>query len=854
MNQGRLDSSGWQDVERIFRATIERPVGQRAVYLDQACGGDHRLRALVAALLDSHGRPGDKWDDPRGADSDGAAQTRTPRSARVSFEPGQLVGRYRLVREISHGGMGTVFEAVQDRPERTVALKVLRRDVLTGSALSRFELESRVLARLRHSAIAQVYDAGTVEIGGVAIPFIAMEHIPGAHSVVVYAVCERLGLRQRLTLFSRVCNAVQHAHTQGVIHRDLKPANILVDSSGAPKVIDFGVARLVEQDVAVTRHTSAGQIIGTVAYMSPEQCAADSAALDTRSDVYALEVVLYELLSGQLPYRVDGATFFEAMRIIRERAPTLLGMVNRAYRGDLETIVGKALEKDKERRYQSAGDLAADITRFLADEPIVARPPSTIYKLRKFAKRHTGLVASAAVIVTMLVAAVAVITPLYFSAERAREDAEAARISQSQARGEAETSRDEAELEVQRQEAVIEFLGTMLRSADPFQTRGEDLTVKEMLDSAARSVADELDDRPAVRASVERAIGLAYNSLGAVHQASEHIDKALALHRTHLANEPVRLAGMLVITADARRVEGRYSDALALCEEALDVLGGAADRDSEKARALRASALRERGVALVHRSRLEAALADFMRAYEIEKSLPDSSGTEASLATTAEAIGNAHQMLGHNDEAATWYDRTVELQIRADGPDSPTLAYTYGNYASLLEEMGQLDRAETMIRDSLRIWRKLFGGGHQNLSIGLTVLGDILADEGRVEEMSRCFEEALEIDRRVFGQDHPDPGINEWRYGLALVRVGHVEEGESRMRNGIQVLNRALGPSDPMTQTMIGDTCRSLIEYGAFDVGERLLREQQELVDDDASIIDLLKQLREAAAAHDKHP
>jgi len=333
-------------------------------------------------------------EDPRGAagsgdetvesgprDAEGSSATRPPSAETrhlgstgpVGFP--QRIGQYRIQRAIASGGMGTVYEALQETPRRTVAVKVIRAGIASRSALRRFEYESQLLARLRHNGIAQVYEAGTHRDGEVTVPYFAMEYIVGARPITDYVVQAGLSTRERLKLFAEVCEAVHHGHQKGIIHRDLKPSNILVDSSGQVKIIDFGVARATDSDLAVTAfETEAGQLIGTLQYMSPEQCAADPNDIDTRSDVYALGVVLFEMLGGRPPYDIKGTAIHEATRIVSEQPPTRLSTIDRTLSGDVETIVLKTLEKDRDRRYQSASALVADIERYLNNEPISARP------------------------------------------------------------------------------------------------------------------------------------------------------------------------------------------------------------------------------------------------------------------------------------------------------------------------------------------------------------------------------------------------------------------------------------------------------------------------------------------------
>jgi non-specific serine/threonine protein kinase/serine/threonine-protein kinase len=335
------------------------------------------------------------------------------------------IGRYTIQSLVATGGMGTVYKAVQESPRRVVAVKVMKAGVASGSALRRFEYESQLLGRLRHPGIAQVYEAGTHEDGTDRLPFFAMEYIPNAKEITAYARQKKLGTREKLALFAEACDAVHHGHQKGIVHRDLKPSNILIGPSGTPKIIDFGVARATDSDLALTvMQTNVGQLLGTVQYMSPEQCEADPDDIDIRSDVYALGVTLYELLCGRLPYEIDRAPVFEATRIIRERNPARPSTVNSSLRGDVETIVLKALEKDRDRRYQSAAELARDLRSFLAGEAILARPSSVFYQFRVFARRNKAMIAAGVAMLAIMIVSTVAITAVYFQSTTNRLRAE----------------------------------------------------------------------------------------------------------------------------------------------------------------------------------------------------------------------------------------------------------------------------------------------------------------------------------------------------------------------------------------------------------------------------------------------
>jgi tetratricopeptide (TPR) repeat protein/predicted Ser/Thr protein kinase len=329
------------------------------------------------------------------------------------------VGSYRVLELLGRGGMGVVYRAVQDNPPRPVALKVIRPDTTSADRLHRFEHEAKVLARLQHPGIAQIFEAGVADLGQGPQPFFAMELIQG-RTLAQHAEDNYLTPREMLELFTRVCQAVEHAHQRGIIHRDLKPDNILVDAAGQPKVIDFGVARVTNAELHLTTQgTSVGQLVGTLRYMSPEQVKAEPDVLDTRSDVYTLGVICYELLTGRLPYELKGMPIPRAVQVISEAEPTPLSSVNKVFGGDLNTIVSKALEKDKARRYQSAAELAADVERYLAQQPIQARPPSAVYQLKLFARRNKALVVGIIATLLGLILGIVVTTLLAITARKA---------------------------------------------------------------------------------------------------------------------------------------------------------------------------------------------------------------------------------------------------------------------------------------------------------------------------------------------------------------------------------------------------------------------------------------------------
>ncbi len=518
-----MDPQRWAMIESLYHAALGKEPGERASYLAGACAKDPALRSEIESLLAyADGRvtsPAERaeaaklWEQIVGIPVTGTLMSSPAMDGETC--PSATLGRYRIVRLLGEGGMGAVYEAEQEHPRRMVALKIIKPGLAAPEQLRRFEQESQALGRLQHPGIAQIYEAGTADSGSGPRPYFAMELIQG-ESLLRYAEAHQLNTRQRLELIAKVCEAVHHAHQRGIIHRDLKPGNILVDESGQPKVLDFGVARVTNSDQQATRQTDLGQLVGTLAYMSPEQVLADPLELDTRSDVYALGVILFELLAGRLPYKLS-RQLHEAVQTIREEDPAPLSAVSRTYRGDIETIVGKALEKDKARRYASAAGMAADIQRYLSDEPIAARPPSTTYQLQKFARRHKALVVGVAAVFLVLIAGIIAST---WEATRARR-AERAAIT------EAATAK-----------AVNDFLQNDLLAqasansqARPDTKPDPDLKVRTALDRAAARIEGKFKQQPLVEASIRQTIGDAYRDLGLYSEAQRQVERALDLRR-----------------------------------------------------------------------------------------------------------------------------------------------------------------------------------------------------------------------------------------------------------------------------------------------------------------------------------
>ncbi|MHC4588309.1 MAG: protein kinase domain-containing protein [Planctomycetota bacterium] len=699
----------------------------------------------------------------------------------------KVIGRYRIKRVIASGGMGTVYEAAQDHPKRSVAVKVMRHGMTSRSAMRRFEHESQVLARLRHPGIAQVYETGTFDDGTGAVPFFAMEYIPEARSLTEYARDEALSTRRRLELFAQVCDAVHHGHQKGVIHRDLKPGNILIDAEGHPKIIDFGVARGTDADIALTTlQTSFGQLIGTLQYMSPEQCAADPHDLDLRSDVYALGVLLYELLTDRLPYDVSDTPVLESTRMICQQPPTRLSAVNAALKGDVETIVLKALEKDRDHRYQSAAELGQDARRFLAGEAIIARPPSFVYQLRVFTRRNKAAVAAVAVVFLVLVAASVVSTSMYFRADIARADAEAARDAEQEQRTLAEAreaeavaareaeaaQREAAEASAARATQVATLLKEILSGAGPSSAQGRDTTLlRDILDETVERIEVELADQPDVLAEMRKTIADTYVDLGYFVRAVPLCKEVVAYYRAVGDDDSPEFANALFGLADLGGVDESF-DQESLFREALAIYRNVYGNEHRNV----AMCLTILGEQLWRENRLDEAEEAIREAITIEEELADTE--DEVFFENYQMLANIMQARGDDAEAERLYRKALAGARQHISPQDPMLTWAIEPLADYLRDKGDVAEAADLYREIYTLHRNVYDPDFPNTGARAAKLINALRALGDDEGAEAVLAEHLEYARSDLGECHPiDAAVrnNLAAFYVQLKRFGEAE-------------------------------------------------------------------------------
>jgi len=718
----------------LFEAALELPPGQREAYLEQAGAGDPELLQRIRALLLAAEKEAEFL----------TPITPNPAPTLPAIEkPGDRIGRYKLLEQIGEGGCGIVYMAEQEEPiRRRVALKVIKLGMDTRHVIARFEAERQALALMDHPNIAKVYDAGATATGR---PYFVMELVRGVR-ITDYCNDKRLATGKRLELFNQVCQAVQHAHQKGIIHRDLKPSNILVtvnDGEPVPKVIDFGIAKATsgERLTDKTVFTAFHQFMGTPAYMSPEQAELTSVDIDTRSDIYTLGVLLYELLTGQTPFDANEllqAGLDEMRRTLREKEPArpstrlstltadqltatarLQGLeppkLINLVRGDLDWIVLKCLEKDRARRYQTANALFTDIQRHLSNEPVTARPRSRLNEIQKTIRRNkVGFAAAVAVIAALFVGLGISIWSLAKEKQaRQRADREAAKSFQT-----------------------ARFLEDMLRGIDPKEARERDTTLlRELLAQTTARVSRDLTNQPLVEAHLENTIGNIYAALGEFQNAEQMARNALTLRRNDPTGQPAELAESLFDLAHHLWSQGKLAEAEQLAREGLTIATNAPGKKD----ALVAKSLAQLGVIVQDQGKLAEAEGLFRQSLAVRKQLLGND--HPTVAQTLSTLSGVLTLEGKMAEAEKASREAVKVYGWSFMPSDPFGGELY-NRGNVLFDQGNLAEAEACFRQTLAIRRKHSGGG-QEVEVALSSLATTLRRQQRFAEAEPLYRECL---------------------------------------------------------------------------------------------------------------
>lgn len=880
-------------LQDIFEHAVGLERNQREAYLLIACGEDAALRGQVDSLLRAHDSAAKFLASPT-ADAASSplpsshAPTILSGSAAATIAsplregPGKRIGPYKLLQLIGEGGFGSVFMAEQEKPvARRVALKIIKLGMDTHQVVARFEQERQALAMMDHPNIAKVLDAGATDTGR---PFFVMELVKG-DPIAEYADKQSMTIDERLALFAQVCNAVQHAHTKGIIHRDIKPSNVLVSTQdGRPhaKVIDFGIAkatlsRLTEK----TLFTEHRQLIGTPEYMSPEQ-AEGSLDLDTRTDVYSLGVLLYELLTGTTPFtsqELRSAAFGEIQRIIREVEPpkpstrlssnteTIASVAAKRQtepkrlgtivRGELDWIVMKALEKDRQRRYETANGLAMDIRRYLSGEAVNAAPPSTAYRFKKFIRRNRVMVtAGGAVASALLVGAVAFAwqarvasdqRDLAVSAQQAeaeqRKVAEAARAEavaqQTEAeKQEAEAKKQEAEAKNQAAiaSAVVKFQSDMLAAVDPSNlpkdpATGEPLkdkvTVMQALEAALKAIdGGSLKDSPMVEAGVLSTIGNTLIALGRYEEALPVLQRALELRRAVSPDGSLEIAQSLDLFASVHQYLGRKADAVRLYREALEMRRRFSPASPEGQQKI-GIAMGNLGQSLWSAGDYAEAESLLRGALEIELEHP--SKLPADAARTHDNLAKVLTEQNKLDEAEQQMRTALDLRIAAFPAGHPEIALGQGNLATVLIKAKKPAEAEQLLRASIAIRRATLSANHPEIAVPVRQLAGILREQGRLAEAEPLYREALALRRQTLPAGHPNIAVSLNNLAILLKDRGNLDGAEPLYRESLALRREAYPAGHPSIATALNNLAVLLRDQGKFAEAEPVLREALEI-------------------------
>ncbi len=859
----------WQTIEEIFLRALDAPLEERPAVLDDACGGDERLRAEVEAMLEAEDSGG-KWLMLRRHEEDQASGSGTfgnPDRPLGTLDEGTRIGAYAVDELIGRGGMGDVYRAhrADDQYEQRVAIKLIRPGRSPGELIRRLRTERQILARLQHPNVATLLDGGLTEGGQ---PYLVMQFVDGA-TITDYVDEHALGLRERLTLFLDVCEAVRYAHANLVVHRDLKPTNVLVTGEGEVRLLDFGIAKILDPE-AVGDATQ-DLLVLTPDYAAPEQFKRET--ITTATDVYGLGVLLYGLLTGRrpfgpgLPHEVTRAVLEDSPAAPSEVASDTAPVPARLLRGDLDAIVMKALRKEPERRYASAAELADDLRRYLDDRPVAARPDTMSYVVGRYVRRHRSGVVAAGLVAASLVALTVVALN---SAATSREQARAIALE-----------RDVAT-------EVSGFVEELFASPDPMAVgpeRRDTLRIRDFLDEGASKVRTELADRPAMRARLLGVLGRAQNSLGRLDEARDLLDEALEVAEAapdvpapDRAEIEASLADVLVAVGEPAEAEELYETALARLAP-----------DSLRLPRAWVGTVAGLGTALQEQGRYDDAERRYRHALTAaERWWPDDFDD---LAGRLSNLGNALLRQGRGDEAEAAMRRAVELQRQGTGPDHPRvatrlrslgfvlsqtgnleegaaaerealdiyrarlpsphprIATSLNNLGLTLIRSGNLEAGEELLREGLTMSRELHGDGSRQVAMSLINLAAVVDNQGRGEEALPLKREARDRLVEAVGAAHPFVAVAENNLGTGLHRLGRHEEATAHFDAAHRIRAAALGPSNELTIDALVKAAQCFIDHGDGGEGEARLAAAREALDPVAADLpELVEAVEEQAA------
>jgi serine/threonine-protein kinase len=770
-----MEPRDWEQLESIFFGALEVAPDERAAYLDRVCGGDTRLRAEIDAVLVAHGT---------------GTVTERPAPGR-SWAAGLRIGPYRIEELLGRGGMGEVYRAlrVDDQYHQEVAIKLMRAGFGVDEMTRRFRVERQILANLQHPNIATLLEGGLTDDG---LPYLAMQYVRGV-PITEYADRHRLRIDQRLALFRIVCDAVQYAHTNLVVHRDLKPSNILVTDDGQVRLLDFGIAKLLDPaEAGVTVANTGDMLLFTPEHAAPEQL--QRKTITTATDVYALGVLLYELLTGVRPFQAP--TPIELYRAVCDReptrpssilstrstqtsatvdAPTLAGLrdsrpdgLARQLRGDLDDIVLKALRKEPERRYASAGQFAEDITRYLKGQPVLARPHALGYRITRFIGRNRVAVLLAGMVAASLIAGM---LGTAWQARRARQEA------------------DQAAAERDRARRVSSLLVDIFKLSDPGSTRGQTVSARDVLAQGSARITNDLAEQPEAQADLLAEVGQIYRNLGLFEEAGAQLERALELRRSLYGERDVRVGETLTQLAHVRKDQARVPEAVRLAQAAAAVLRSQPDAGGTLPLADALLALGEAQRLVTSHASAEASFAQALTLLN-KHARPE----DVRFAQAYFGLASAAHSQGQFDRADSLLQETVARYARLAGPPHPDAATSLYNLGTLRMYRRKPVEAEPLLRQALAMRRQIYGSVHPAVAETLSALAQVLSLLGRYSDAAQVGTAAVAVSDSAVGTNHPTGAQTRIALGFILLKIDQGERALQVLHDAIATL-RARGNS-----------------------------------------------------------
>ncbi len=807
-----MNPQRWEKIQSLFDKALELNSSERENFLKKECGDDSDLFNEVISLLSA--------DEKQHSIFSGSVADYIP--VDDATLDGKVFGNYRAIKQIGTGGMGSVYlaERADGQFEQKVALKIVKPGMNSSEIIARFEEERQILARLQHPNIARLLDGGMSEMG---LPYFTMEYVEGK-PITEYCDENNLTIEQRLDLFKKVCDAVLYAHQNLVIHRDIKPSNILVEEDGTVKLLDFGIAKVFEEDEDQKFVTRTGMRVMTPEYASPEQVRGEP--VSTATDIYSLGLILYQLLTGCPPYEVHSTSALEMERIICLTEPqkpstmitkisssgagteqktspdfisrkrkTTIPKLKKRISGDLDNICLMAIRKEPERRYSSIAQFITDIDNHLTGLPITARKSTAGYRTRKFIQRH-----KVGVVITAIAVIVIALVTTFYTIQLAEE-------------------RDKAQLEAEKAKNVSEFLASIFQVSDPEQSKGETITARELLDNGVKRIENELSDQPEVLANMLGVTGNVYKSLGLYNNALLLLQKSYFINDSLLGDDSPETVKSLNDLASLNFALGEYESAIEKFSEALtkrkSIYGEESLEASESMNDL-AMVLREQGDYDQSEKLLNESLS-------IRKKLLSSKSPE--VAQSINNLGLLKEDMGELDEAKELLEESLQIKEKIYGKVHPSYSETIGNLAFLLQQLGEYEKASKLFKETLQIDKQLYGEIHPSISTDLYNIASNTALMGDLNSAEKLYTDVLELDKKLLGEEHPYIALDLNNLAGILSDKGDYSKAEILYKESLALNRKIYGNEHPEVATSMSNLGVMYNRWGKYSKAEPLLKD-----------------------------